>query len=108
MLFNQKIFPSCAHCRFGSVIGGGEVACTKRGIMSEGGCCRQYIYDPLKRVPDRRMHFDSHKLAEIFPEDLNFDPEAEREAEREAQLEAEINARLNEELQTNIDADLLE
>ena len=103
MLFSRNILPSCAYCQFGSVIGGGEVACIKRGIMSEVGCCRQYTYDPLKRVPDRRMQFDSPTLSDNFPEDLDYDPEAEREA----QLEAEINARLNEELQTNLDDDFL-
>ena len=104
MLFSRNILPSCSYCRFGSVIGGGEVACIKRGIMSAAGCCRQYIYDPLKRVPDRQMQFNVHALADKFPEDINYDPEAEREA----QLEAEINARLNEELKTQLDFELPE
>ena len=99
MLFSHNILPACSYCRYGSVIGSFEVACIKRGIMSAGGCCRQYIYDPLKRVPDRQMQFNGQVLADKFPEDLNYDPEVERDA----QLEAEINARLNAELNTQFD-----
>ncbi len=104
MLFSRNILPSCSYCRFGSVIGNGEVACIKRGIVSEGSFCRQYYYDPLKRRPDDQPNFNMNVLADKFPEDLDADPEAEREA----QLEAEINARLNEELKTTLDSDLLE
>ena len=28
-----------------------EVACLKRGIVSSGGSCRKFKYDPLKRKP---------------------------------------------------------
>jgi hypothetical protein len=101
MLYNRNILPACSYCRFGTDIGNAEIACVKRGIMSAIGCCRLYAYDPLKRVPDRRLPINAPVL-EKFPEDINYDPEAEREA----QLEAEINARLNAELNIRLDSDL--
>ena len=51
MLFNKKIEPSCSYCTHGTKISGEEVACLKRGIVSSGGSCRKFKYDPLKRKP---------------------------------------------------------
>jgi hypothetical protein len=53
MLFSRTLAPSCSYCRYGTAIGGGEIACIKRGITSEGGYCRKFRYDPLKREPER-------------------------------------------------------
>ncbi|NLA87519.1 MAG: hypothetical protein GX847_09650 [Clostridiales bacterium] len=53
MLFSRNIAPSCSYCRFGSGIGNGEIACLRRGITSAGGSCRRFVYDPLKREPER-------------------------------------------------------
>ncbi len=108
MLFSRNILPSCSHCRFGIFIGGGEVACVRRGIVSAVSYCRQYYYDPLKRVPDDQPELGLSTLAVNFPEELSAGPEnlsADPEAERETRLEAEINARLNKELGTDLDAD---
>jgi hypothetical protein len=75
MLFSRNILPSCSHCRFGIFIGGGEVACVKRGIVSAVSYCRQYFYDPLKRVPDDQPELGISTLAASFPEDLSAGPE---------------------------------
>ena len=107
MLFSRNILPSCSHCRFGIVIGGGEVACVKRGIVSAASYCRQYFYDPLKRVPEDLPELRLSTLAGNFPEDLSADltnVSAGSETENEARLEAEINARLKQELGSSIDA----
>ncbi len=53
MLFSRNIEPSCSYCRFGSSIGSGEIACIRRGITTAGGACRRFVYDPLKREPER-------------------------------------------------------
>jgi len=52
MLFDRNIEPCCAYCRFGVDMGGGEVACLKHGIMAASGFCRQFSYEPTKRVPE--------------------------------------------------------
>lgn len=52
MLFRHKIQPSCAYCCFGVNLGFGEVACRKRGIMSDEGKCGAFRYEPTKRRPE--------------------------------------------------------
>lgn len=53
MLFDKKIDPRCAYCRHASPLDDDMVACLKRGVVSAGGHCRAFCYDPLKRVPPR-------------------------------------------------------
>jgi len=52
MLFRKNIEPSCAYCRHGVSLGFGEVACCKRGIMSDEGRCTSFRYEPTKRKPE--------------------------------------------------------
>ncbi len=51
MLFDKNVERCCSWCKFGSRISPTEAACLKRGIVSAGGCCRCFKYDPLKREP---------------------------------------------------------
>ena len=52
MLFRKNIEPSCAYCKHGATLGFGEIACSRRGIMSEGGKCTSFRYEPTKRKPE--------------------------------------------------------
>ena len=52
-LFKSKIEPRCAYCAHGRSLGGGQVVCPKKGVMSGGSSCRRFTYDPMKRVPPR-------------------------------------------------------
>jgi hypothetical protein len=69
MLFSRHVAPSCSYCRFGSSIGNGEIACLRRGITSAGGSCKRFVYDPLKRVPERPQFLDKSKLPESLDEE---------------------------------------
>lgn len=51
MLFGKNIEHCCSWCESGVKISDTEVACLKRGIVSAGGACRKFKYDPLKRDP---------------------------------------------------------
>ncbi len=51
MLFTKKIEPRCAYCRKGTALSEEQVACPRRGVVSAGGQCRHFRYDPLKRTP---------------------------------------------------------
>lgn len=62
MLFSRNIAPSCSYCLHGSSIGNGEVACTKRGIVSVAGYCRRFQYDPLKREPEMPSSYPTDQL----------------------------------------------
>ena len=64
MLFNNRIEPCCAYCRSGSRISETQVACLKRGIVSSGGYCKKFSYDPLKREPAHLPPIDSGKFSE--------------------------------------------
>jgi len=64
MLFNKKIEPSCAYCRFGSVLGYDEIICIKRGVMESSGCCSSFRYEPTKRVPSTSPDINVSGLSE--------------------------------------------
>ena len=57
VLFRRDMEPSCAYCRHGSQINIEKVACFKYGIVSLYGACRKFVYDPLKRQPERPRKF---------------------------------------------------
>lgn len=51
MLFKKDIDPCCSYCMSGTRISSTEVACLRLGIVSAGGQCKKFRYDPLKREP---------------------------------------------------------
>ena len=53
MLFRKDIEPCCVYCAHGVSMSSTEVACIKCGVVSSGGYCKKFSYDPLKRVPAR-------------------------------------------------------
>ena len=64
MLFRKNIQPSCAYCKHGMSLGFGEIACSKRGIMSDEGKCGAFRYEPTKRVPEYSRIPAAAKVAE--------------------------------------------
>ena len=64
MLFRKEIEPRCADCTHGTVVGEDQVACLKKGIVSEGFQCRSFRYDPLQRIPPQPAHLDFSNLKE--------------------------------------------
>ena len=62
MLFTKKIDPRCGYCQWGTSLDEGQVACPKKGVVSAGGHCRAFRYDPLKRVPCKPAAPDFAKL----------------------------------------------
>lgn len=51
MLFQKNIEPRCTYCAKGTQLEGDKILCGRRGVVSPGGSCRAFKYDPLKRVP---------------------------------------------------------
>ena len=62
MLFEKKIDPRCGYCQRGSSLNETQVACPKKGVVSAGGHCRAFRYDPLKRVPPKPAAPNFEKL----------------------------------------------
>lgn len=62
MLFAKKMEPRCAYCKRGTALNGEQVVCLKKGVVSAGGHCRSFRYDPLKRVPPKPAVLDLGKL----------------------------------------------
>ena len=53
-LFRVKIDPRCDYCWHGLLFPGGvSVGCTRHGVMSASARCRNFLYDPFKRVPPK-------------------------------------------------------
>lgn len=64
MLFRKKIEKSCEYCSFGVQTKGGQIVCSKKGIVDGDNPCRKFRYDPLKRVPVRKKPVDFSKYDE--------------------------------------------
>ena len=55
-LLNKKIRPQCAYCAIGRPgADGAHVLCVKKGVMQADSHCRHFSYDPLKRVPEKKL-----------------------------------------------------
>lgn len=67
MLFKKDIEPRCAYCKRGALLDEEQVLCVRKGIVSVGGSCRRFRYDPLKRTPPKPVAADfSHLKEEDF------------------------------------------
>ena len=58
MLFRKKIDRSCSYCLHCTTLNSAQVLCSKRGIMPLSGQCRQFRYDPCKRIPGKPKALD--------------------------------------------------
>lgn len=67
-LFKKDIDPMCIYCIHSSELSLDQIACVKKGIKSPTDNCRQFRYDPLRRVPPRPKKADFSGLS---PEDFS-------------------------------------
>ncbi len=70
MLFQKNIEPRCVYCAKGAPLGEGQILCAKKGVVSAGGRCGSFRYDPLKRTPPKPAAPDFSKLSD---EDFRLD-----------------------------------
>lgn len=70
MLFQKKIEPRCAYCAKGATLEEGRILCAKKGVVSPGGHCAAFCYDPFRRVPPKPSSLDTSKLKD---EDFRLD-----------------------------------
>ncbi len=64
MLFEKNMEPRCAYCKRGAPLDEEQVMCLKKGIVSAGGSCGRFKYDPLKRIPLKPVTADFSRLKE--------------------------------------------
>ena len=64
-LFSKDIPPACEYCGHVVRSANGTLRCTRRGVVQPSGRCRQFVYDPLRRIPRRKPHLPS-----FSPEDF--------------------------------------
>lgn len=64
MLFQKKIEPKCVYCAKGAPLNEGQILCARKGVVSPGGSCAGFRYDPLKRVPPKPAVLDTSKLSD--------------------------------------------
>ena len=62
-LFRKNMEKRCAYCVHGTTISESEVACERKGIVSPGGHCLRFAYDPLRRVPPRPAPLKSEQYS---------------------------------------------
>ena len=61
MLFRKRIEKSCSYCSFCTKLNDEQALCIKKGIVSLGGKCRKFEYDPCKRIPAKPKAIDFHE-----------------------------------------------
>ena len=71
MLFQKDIEPRCAYCQRGAQLEDDKILCVRKGVVSPGGSCRRFKYDPLKRVPPPPVTPDSSRRRD---EDFSLKP----------------------------------
>ena len=55
-LYGNRIEEKCEYCHFGRRVNDRQtILCVKRGAVAATFCCKNYEYDPLKRMPARRV-----------------------------------------------------
>lgn len=64
MLFRKVQSKMCIYCKHCSNIDKDLLLCVKRGIVSADKSCSKFIYDPLKRIPPRKLAVDRAKFNE--------------------------------------------
>lgn len=66
-LFEKKKYPpSCEHCVHGRLSPDEQsVLCIKKGIVSTDGKCMKYVYDPLKRRPQKPLMIEKADPSEF-------------------------------------------
>ncbi len=59
----------CKFCVHGGVLSDPDkMLCKRHGIVDAGGCCRRFVYDPLKRIPTPAIPpLALHDWMEEFP-----------------------------------------
>ena len=62
MLFRKYIEPCCAYCVHSNKISDDKATCIKTGVVDLYGHCRKFVYDPLKREPDRPRKLKSPEV----------------------------------------------
>ena len=54
---------TCAFCELGiRMLDGETVLCKKKGPVASDGCCRKFIFDPLKESPTPSAGFKKIKM----------------------------------------------
>ena len=63
MLFRKKHPKSCQYCMFSASVQEEQVLCAKRGIRQNDAPCRNFRYDPCKRIPPKNaaLNFSQYK-----------------------------------------------
>ena len=52
----NEITPACGVCGHGILSADGEcVLCIKTGVRALDSSCKKFVYDPLKRIPRRKI-----------------------------------------------------
>lgn len=65
-LFDPDIEPCCSYCEHGALTQDGQsILCQKKGVMLPSDSCRKFRYDPLERVPGRRIELPKHDAEEF-------------------------------------------
>ncbi len=48
------VSPKCAYCRHCIPTADSSISlCEKKGVVDPAGACKKFLYDPLKRIPEK-------------------------------------------------------
>ncbi|MBE6614464.1 MAG: hypothetical protein E7631_04075 [Ruminococcaceae bacterium] len=56
----------CKYCEHASGLSDPDrMLCRKHGVVEAGGCCRRFVYDPLKREPAPAVQIKPMEYVEL-------------------------------------------
>jgi len=56
----------CKFCEHATTLSSSDtMLCRKHGVVDAGKCCRQFVYDPLKREPAKNVKLSPLEYVEV-------------------------------------------
>ena len=64
--YDAEIERYCKFCENASSLSDPDrMLCRKHGVVDAGGCCRRFVYDPLKREPAHAVKLQPMEYVEL-------------------------------------------
>lgn len=64
--YEAEIERYCRFCEHASALSDPDrMLCGKHGVVEAGGCCRRFVYDPLKREPAPPVKLQPMEFVEL-------------------------------------------
>ena len=64
-MFRKNLEPNCSYCKNGTALSDGNIVCKHFGLISPCNGCKKFVYDSLKRIPNRRPNLPEYEQGDF-------------------------------------------